>query len=349
MIKVEQELVKKYLEDVLLPGADLTDNILLNNVGLDIFKKNGKGVLKCPTCSSDTSYFSGTTATRCNSCGTISISTYISENAKSIFTIKNLAESVKVTFDFKQFQTRPEIALRDVKDFLNAQLPSNFVLGLKSAGWIDDEISKASIGSVGVDSEYLWERFIGHDHMDKYTDFCRYKGYFYMPFYDGDKINAVILPPDFTQNDIWSHIGYTFLYPPKFDKIWHSKANLKSKVIAVSNPLYAIYLIVQGKPAFFVHGHSIKIEAFKKNMIYVFEGDTAAKKSIGEKAQIIPEIKGAVDLGIWATLKNIDLNKEKTDWITKISAMLKSGVSLSDAIDTYEKTEKVRFVVRPVP
>ena len=348
MIKSERKLVKNYLEEFVLPSADLTKNSLIQSFGLSILSKDGKGILICPFCSSETSYFPGTSATRCNLCGTFSISTFISENAKSIFAIKNLSEMVNVKFDYKYFQTHPDIALKDVKDFLNAQLPDNFKQGLKFAGWTDDDISRSSIGSVGVDSEYLWERFIGYDHMDKYTDFCKYKGCFYMPFYDGDKINAVILPSDFVQNDIWSHIGYRFLYPPKFNKIWHAKSYYKSKVIAVSNPLYAIYLVVQGKPAIFVHGSKLKQNECKKHNIYIFEGDFNAKKLVGDEANIIPKSINEVDLSIWESLKSVDLNNMSTNWITELDKILMSGVSLRDAINTYEKENNMTLLVQPV-
>lgn len=348
--KDERKLVIKYLEDSLLPNIDLTLSRSFKATGLKIIDSEGVGIMLCPYCSCEMDYFSKTTATKCNLCGSISISEMIADNAKSIFTIKNLALEASVSFDFKYFQTTPTLTLGVIKDFLNAQLPRHFINGLKSAGWTTEEISKSFIGSVGEDSEHMWERFIGHEEMDVYQKFCLYKGYFYMPFYDGDRINAVLLPPDFKQNDVWGSIGYKFLYKPKFHKVWYKKPTSKKieNTIAVSNPLYAIYLLAQGKPATFVYGNNITLDSKEAERTFVFESDLTSRDIFNQKAQVIKSKKANENNTIWDILKEVDVNSLDINWISEIERYLKNGESLYDAVNLYQNSKKMRILVRPV-
>lgn len=342
--------VTQYLEESVLPNTDLVDSFTFKGTGLKAFSHNGVGVLLCPFCSNETAYFANTSATRCQRCGTVSLAAAITEHAKSIFTIKNLAKECGVDFDFRDFQSKKFLSLAKVKGFLNAQLPVSFSAGMSNIGWSESVQQNALIGSVGDDAEHMWERFVGEDYMDVYQRFCHFKGYLCMPFYDGNRVNAVLLSPDFQQGGIWHEVNYQFLYEPKFSHVWYKRAtkDSESNVIAVSNPLYAVYLLAQGKPAIFVHDHADTPSKLDMNNVFVFEDDIKSQEILGDDVVKIENSSLDLDCSIWTNLKNIDVNSSFNRWINDLEIILKNSSSLSDAIKTYQNEKSAIILVRPV-
>ncbi|MFQ3190239.1 MAG: hypothetical protein ACI936_001369 [Paraglaciecola sp.] len=343
------------LRTEILSKLNLSESLAFHSVGMQVESHEGAMFIHCPHCSTETHYYAFASKLNCLVCGVVDLAPIIANHYQSSLVIRELASEAGVVLEQHLLSTyqRPTLSLLDIKDFLNAQLTVNFRHGLSSCGWTDDDINNALLGSVSEDAEMLWTKFNGTGYEKEYARWHRYTDHFLMPFYDGQKVNAIILPPDFSQEDEWSPIDYQFLLPPSFWRIWLQNARqLKGeKIIVVSNPLYAVYLLAQNKPAIFIHakaGERLLSDKDAKHC-YVFEEDLVARTLLPISTNIIDDEGMLETQSIWTVLKAIDLNKERElDWKGFVYKALKQGVPFYKAVEQFESVHKSRILVGPV-
>ena len=343
-----------FLATDVLPKINLFESTGFCMTGMEVVEYEGSYFIHCPYCGSETYYFARTSTINCKVCEVVPISAIITGHYKSDLIIKLMAQEAGLNMSNNNyFKQKYKLSLTHINDFLHAQLTYNFKSGLRAGGWTEEEITNAILGTVSDEAANLWDKFIGYEYPEDYKIWSQFEGSLLMPFDDGASLNAIILPADFHQRTTWELVDFKFLSPPKFWRVWSQKARALpgDKIIAVSNPLYAVYLLAQNKPAIFVHQHTreCNISTRELSKIYVFEDDLLASKSFPSAVNIIEDEYDTPSQNIWEILKSIDINNNiHLDWKSKVSKDIDSGLAFLSAIASFERHHNVEVVVRPL-